>query len=570
MISRALQRAIPDLHSKHGKFRPNLLKLASSNPTATVTSTSLAAFAMCPDPHAGKSSDPSKGSQNTSAISALKTLTLLTGIGPATSSLLLSVHAPDTVLFFSDEVFRWLCRGGKESPIKYNWKEYVELEAKGQEIMARLNIGARDLERVAWVIMRGGTEPSPKETAQDIQQERTEKSQRLSKEEKRPSPNPAKIHEKGSESPPDVPHKKARTVPDRMPSHHSGKSEESLERAPTVSSGVGSLEKQAQEEAAIEGERIAAQAAQLEAKRAQIRAKSPPIPIHRHHLRHPKSPSLRASERTLMAISRQRIIPEDKIMKAFEANAKKPRPKSSRTAAEERKRLAANNARAGGASLDIPDAKTLARKASARLLEQQEQQQNLSLDRHKTEEGKETKLEAVVEDLKSARARIGRVISPPPLRHRRRGSRQSDDDNRTSQALPQAPDIEADKQSQKPSETKSEPNHGKSEPPIRMATPVHRQRDGSKFTEAFTPALQQEEISSMLANKGKSHPPTVATKRSSSEQKGRSPEPQNAAGKRPRVGTRAGLRNARDGPEDDAATMASVDCSGCLSLGRHR
>lgn len=575
MISRALQRAITDLHSKHGKFRPNLLKLASSNPTATVTSTSLAAFTMCPDPHADKSFDPTKGSQNTSAISALKTLTLLTGIGPATSSLLLSVHAPDTVLFFSDEAFRWLCRGGKESPIKYNWKEYVELEAKGKEIMARLDIGARDLERVAWVIMRGGTEPTPKETAQDVKQERAEKSQRLSKEVKRPSPDLARIHEKGSESPPDVPLKKARTVPDREPSHPSGKSEESLGRVPS-SSDVGSLEKQAREEAAIEGERIAAQAAQLEAQRAQIRAKSPPIPIQRHHLRHPKSPSLRASERTLMAISRQKIIPEDKIMKAFEANAKKPRSKSSRTAAEERKRLAADNARAAGASLDIPDAKTLARKASARLREQQGQQQNLGLERQKTDEGKEKKLEAVVEDLKSAGAKIGRVISPPPLRHRRRGSKKSEDDtnNRISQAMSQSQDDEAaDKQSQNPSETKSEPNHGKPDSPGRMATPALRQRDGSKFTETFTPALQQEDISPM-PNKSKQRSAAAtpaAIKRSSSEQKERSPEPQTAAGKRPRrVGTRAGLRNAREGSADDAATITSVDCSGCLNLGKNR
>lgn len=428
--------------------------------------------------------------------------------------------------------------------------------------MKRLDVGARDLERVAWVIMRGGTEPSGRETAQDIQQERTEKSQRLSKEEKRPSPDPAKIHEKGSESPPDVPLKKARTVPDRMPSYTKDKSNDSLEkveRVPTVSSGIGSFEKQAQEEAAIAGAAAASQAAALEASRAQIRTKSPPIPVRREHLRRPRSPSLRASERTMMAISKQKIIPEDKIMKAFEANARKPRPSSSRTAAEERKRIAANQARAGGGSLEmeIPDAKTLARKASARLLEQHEQQ-GQGLERQKTPEGKEKKLEAVVEDLKSAGAKLGRVISPPPLRHRR-GSRKSGDDNRISQAISQKGE-EVDKASSKHVENKPGSPSDQSAPPSRINTPVvHRQRDGSKFTEAFSPPLQQEEIIS-------SAPPAAATKRSSSEQKGRSPEPQTSVGKRPRrIGTRAGLRSARDGNQDDAATIASVDCSGCLT-----
>lgn len=478
------------------------------------------------------------------------------------------------MLFFSDEVFRWLCRGGKETPIKYNWKEYVELEEKGKELMKRLDVGARDLERVAWVIMRGGTEPSARETAQDIQQERTEKSQRLSKEEKRPWPDPAKIHEKGSESPPSVPLKKARTVPDRMPSYSkdsSNNSIEQLERIPTISSGVGSLEKQAQEEAAIAGAGAASQAAALEASRAQIRAKSPPIRVRRDHLRRPRSPSLRASERTLMAISRQKIIPEDKIMKAFEANARKPRPKSSRTAAEERKRkrIASNQVMAGDGSLEmeIPDAKTLARKASARLIEQQEQGQGL--ERQKTPEGKEKKLEAVVEDLKSAGAKLGRVISPPPLRHRR-GLRKSGDENRMSRAISQQGE-EVDKASSKHVENKPESPKDKSAPPSRINTSVvHRQKDGRKFTEAFSPPLQQEDMVSpapaLTSSSSISKPATAATKRSSSEQKGRSPEPQTAAGKRPRrIGVREGLRSARERNQDDAATIASVDCSGCLT-----
>lgn len=52
------------------------------------------------------------------AFEALKTITKLKGIGPATASLLLSVHDPEHVIFFSDEAFYWLCCEGKKAPTK--------------------------------------------------------------------------------------------------------------------------------------------------------------------------------------------------------------------------------------------------------------------------------------------------------------------------------------------------------------------------------------------------------------------------------------------------------------------
>ncbi|KFY14098.1 hypothetical protein V492_02853, partial [Pseudogymnoascus sp. VKM F-4246] len=145
---------------KHGKFRPNLLKLASSNSPQGVAATSLAAFAM------------------KDTISGIRTMSLLSGVGPATASLLLSVHDPDNVIFFSDEAYRWLVCGGKEQPIKYSLKEYEQLETRAKELMQRLGVGAREVERTAFVIMRGGAEESRPVTAASVQSARTTPSQR--------------------------------------------------------------------------------------------------------------------------------------------------------------------------------------------------------------------------------------------------------------------------------------------------------------------------------------------------------------------------------------------------------
>jgi predicted flap endonuclease-1-like 5' DNA nuclease len=101
-------------------------------------------------------------SKNTKA--ALDILTKLRGIGPATASLLLSVHDPDHVIFFSDEAFYWLCGGGKEVSIKYNAKEYVALRGAAEKLRERLGVSAIDIEKVADVMMKiGSTVPDKPE-----------------------------------------------------------------------------------------------------------------------------------------------------------------------------------------------------------------------------------------------------------------------------------------------------------------------------------------------------------------------------------------------------------------------
>ena len=98
--------------------------------------------------------DALKAYRETSDTAAsIDALAKLRGIGPATASLLLSVHDSERVLFFSDEAFYWLCCGGKKDAIKYNKKEYAVLREHAGELIERLGVRAVDLEKVAYVVM---------------------------------------------------------------------------------------------------------------------------------------------------------------------------------------------------------------------------------------------------------------------------------------------------------------------------------------------------------------------------------------------------------------------------------
>lgn len=134
---------------KHGKFRPTLMKLVSSNDDSIARETIKKAV---------------DGYQKTSdAPAAVEALAKLRGIGPATASLLLAVHDPENVIFFADEAFYWLCSGPKKEPIKYNQKEYRELNQSSQTLAERLNVKAIDIERVAYVLMTDApSTPVPK------------------------------------------------------------------------------------------------------------------------------------------------------------------------------------------------------------------------------------------------------------------------------------------------------------------------------------------------------------------------------------------------------------------------
>jgi hypothetical protein len=97
---------------------------------------------------------------------ALADICKLKGVGPATASLLLSVHDAERVIFFSDEAFWWLCCSGKKAPIKYNAKEYQELNAAARALAERLDVSAIDIEKVAYVVMKGEDLPTSGDTKQ--------------------------------------------------------------------------------------------------------------------------------------------------------------------------------------------------------------------------------------------------------------------------------------------------------------------------------------------------------------------------------------------------------------------
>ncbi|KAJ4237195.1 hypothetical protein NW759_000316 [Fusarium solani] len=132
---------------RHGKFRPTLMKLVSSNDADTAEDIVKQAI------------DAYK--EDTNIDAALNVLTKLKGIGPATASLLLAVHDANRVIFFADEAFWWLCCDGKQSPIKYNAKEYRSLCSAVNDLHERLDVAASDVERVAYVLMKGPASPKP-------------------------------------------------------------------------------------------------------------------------------------------------------------------------------------------------------------------------------------------------------------------------------------------------------------------------------------------------------------------------------------------------------------------------
>ena len=139
-----------DNHRKHGTYRPNLAKLVASNSVQEIRETTKHAFEIY-------ETDKEDYGKSISVLSKLK------GIGPATSSLLLSCYDPVKVPFFSDELYRYLHweeakSKGWDRRINYTSKEYKSLCEKVTELRERLEkdsgkkVSPIDIEKAAYVL----------------------------------------------------------------------------------------------------------------------------------------------------------------------------------------------------------------------------------------------------------------------------------------------------------------------------------------------------------------------------------------------------------------------------------
>ena len=139
------------IYRKHGKFRPTLPKLVASNDAIVVEETTRKAFK-----HYSSNSD--------SPEQAVKILNELKGIGPATSSLLLSIYDPSSCPFFSDEFFRYMVWDTSGSPagwdrkLKYDMKELSTFYREVEKLLKRLrkenneDFTVADIEKAAFVL----------------------------------------------------------------------------------------------------------------------------------------------------------------------------------------------------------------------------------------------------------------------------------------------------------------------------------------------------------------------------------------------------------------------------------
>ena len=170
---------------KHGTYRPNLAKLVGSNSVKDVRETTSDAFEVY-------EADKEAYDKSITILSKLK------GIGPATSSLLLSCYDPVRIPFFSDELYRYLHweeakSKGWDRKINYTMKEYKSLFEKVTELRERLEndsgkqVSTIDIEKAAYVLgkdalLSSKSSPLDKEAATDDKELQPPPSKRQRKE----------------------------------------------------------------------------------------------------------------------------------------------------------------------------------------------------------------------------------------------------------------------------------------------------------------------------------------------------------------------------------------------------
>ncbi|KAF2840832.1 hypothetical protein M501DRAFT_930211, partial [Patellaria atrata CBS 101060] len=134
---------------RHGTYRPKLASLVTSNSAEDIEEATRSAFEQY--------------IKDEDAAAAVKALTKLKGIGPATASLLLSCYDPVRVPFFSDELFRYVNFEDKKAKgwdrkIGYTMKEYKSLVERVDVVRKRAHleygadISAISIEELAYVL----------------------------------------------------------------------------------------------------------------------------------------------------------------------------------------------------------------------------------------------------------------------------------------------------------------------------------------------------------------------------------------------------------------------------------
>ncbi len=76
----------------------------------------------------------------------------------------MAIHDPSAVVYFSDELYRWLVADGRKVKLLYSIKEYVALATQAKAFMTRINCTPIELEKVAFTIIKENepvVEPKP-------------------------------------------------------------------------------------------------------------------------------------------------------------------------------------------------------------------------------------------------------------------------------------------------------------------------------------------------------------------------------------------------------------------------
>ncbi|KAJ9607907.1 hypothetical protein H2200_007986 [Cladophialophora chaetospira] len=128
----------------HGHSRPFLPGMVRKNDASAIEMQTSLAFREL------ASNSNSKSTSFATVSTALDLVCKLTGIGPATGTLILNVFDSEHIPFFQDEMFAWFFP--KSGKLKYTAKEYLQLFEAVTPVLKRLSVSARDLEKVTYVL----------------------------------------------------------------------------------------------------------------------------------------------------------------------------------------------------------------------------------------------------------------------------------------------------------------------------------------------------------------------------------------------------------------------------------